>query len=234
MSKKGKRKQQQLASKKAAVKTVSKKKKPALVPVISVTAGIVVLIAAIVFFAVYSSRKNDTADNSSFDMSKTYYADIDIRDYGKITVKLDQSAAPKTVENFVSLAQSGFYDGLTFHRIIKDFMMQGGDPSLQGREDTKTIVGEFSSNGYDNPISHVRGTISMARVGGMNDSASGQFFIVHKDSLFLDGKYAGFGNVTEGMDVVDNICESAEPTDNNGTIPAAQQPVINSIKIRSE
>ncbi len=168
------------------------------------------------------------------DMIKTYYADIDIKGYGKITVKLDQSQAPITVDNFVSLAKSGFYDGLTFHRIIEGFMMQGGDPDGNGTGGSgKNIVGEFVANGHNNAISHTRGVISMARANDMN-SASSQFFIMHADSLSLDGKYAAFGYVTEGMDVVDAVCESANPTDYNGTIPSADQPVINKITIREE
>lgn len=160
-------------------------------------------------------------------------ADIDIADYGTITVELDPASAPVTVENFVKLAKSGFYDGLTFHRIMEGFMMQGGAPngnSTGGSEEN--IVGEFSQNGYDNPISHVRGTISMARSSDP-DSASSQFFIVQGDSLFLDGAYAGFGHVVEGMDVVDAICADAAPIDNNGTISADAQPVITSVTIRS-
>ena len=161
------------------------------------------------------------------------YADIKIRDYGTITIKLDHDAAPETVDNFLRLAASGFYDGLTFHRIIKGFMMQGGDPTGTGSGglDTK-IKGEFSDNGWDNPISHVAGTISMARSGSDFNSASCQFFIVHEDSTFLDGQYAGFGSVTEGMDVVNKICEDAKPVDGNGMIPAESQPVIESITIR--
>ena len=162
----------------------------------------------------------------------TYYADIKIQDYGTITVALDAEAAPITVENFVSLAQSGFYDGLTFHRIMEGFMMQGGDPSGNGTGGSgSNITGEFSANGWDNPLSHTRGAISMARATPP-DSASSQFFIVHEDSTFLDGQYAVFGHVTEGMDVVDAVCEAAEPVDNNGTIPADQQPVIVSVTIR--
>lgn len=164
--------------------------------------------------------------------SKTYYADIVIADYGTITVELDGEAAPITVENFVSLAKDGFYDGLTFHRIMAGFMMQGGDPDGNGTggSDTK-IKGEFSENGVQNDLSHTRGAISMARAKDMN-SASSQFFIVHQDSTFLDGSYAAFGYVTEGMDVVDAVCEAAQPIDNNGTIPAENQPVITSITIR--
>ncbi len=162
------------------------------------------------------------------------YAVIDIRDYGTVTVQLDRSAAPKTVDNFVSLAESGFYDGLTFHRIMEGFMMQGGDPDGNGTGGSdEKIPGEFSSNGWDNPLSHTRGTISMARSNDP-DSASSQFFIVHQDSTFLDGQYAAFGHVTEGMDVVDAVCADAKPTDDNGTIPPDQQPVITSITISSE
>lgn len=172
---------------------------------------------------------------TSLDLAKMYYADIDIQDYGKITVELDPKTAPRTVENFVSLAESGFYDGLTFHRIMKDFMMQGGDPEGTGNGgSSSTIIGEFTNNGYENSISHTRGTISMARNTISMDSASSQFFIVHQDSTFLDGSYAAFGHVTEGMEIVDKICEEAEPTDDNGTIEKDKQPVINSIKIRTE
>ena len=161
------------------------------------------------------------------------YADIIIKDYGTITVKLEFDAAPITVENFMRLAESGFYDGLTFHRIMKGFMMQGGDPLGNGTGGSdETIIGEFEQNGYYNPISHERGVISMARANDPN-SASSQFFIVHQDSqASLDGKYAAFGRVTEGMEVVDAVCEAAQPVDNNGTILAEEQPVIEKIVIR--
>ncbi len=163
----------------------------------------------------------------------TTYADIVIENYGTITVALDGNTAPKTVENFVSLAEEGFYDGLTFHRIMDGFMMQGGDPNGDGTGGSEnTIIGEFEDNGYENPLSHTRGAISMARSNDY-DSASSQFFIVHEDSLSLDGQYAVFGYVTEGMDVVDKICTSVEPIDDNGTIPSEEQPVIVSVTIRS-
>lgn len=156
---------------------------------------------------------------------------ITVRDYGTITVELDADAAPITVQNFLDLAGSGFYDGLTFHRIIEGFMIQGGDPEGTGMGGSdKTIKGEFSANGVENPLSHTRGAISMARSSAM-DSASSQFFIVQKDSTFLDGQYACFGYVTDGMDVVDAIAADAQPTDGNGTIPADQQPVIESVKV---
>ncbi len=180
------------------------------------------------------SSESEEYEPVTLDESLTYYADINIKDHGTITVKLDQEAAPITMENFVNLAQSGFYDGLKFHRIMDGFMMQGGDPNGDGTGGSEnTIVGEFSANGYDNTLSHTRGAISMARSTDY-DSASSQFFIVQEDSTFLDGEYAAFGYVTEGMNIVDTICQSAEPTDDNGTIEASQQPVIESITIRTE
>ena len=157
------------------------------------------------------------------------YADIVIENYGTITVALDPEAAPETVSNFISLAESGFYDGLTFHRIIEGFMMQGGAPKGNG---AATITGEFSSNGYNNPLTHTRGTVSMARAEDYN-SASSQFFIVQEDSTYLDGAYAAFGYVISGMDIVDQICADAEPIDGNGMIAADAQPVITSITIRT-
>lgn len=161
----------------------------------------------------------------------THHAEIEIQDYGTITVELDGDAAPITVQNFMDLANAGFYDGLTFHRIISGFMMQGGDPNGNGTGGSEnTIKGEFSSNGVENTLSHTRGAISMARSQNP-DSASSQFFICHADSTFLDGQYACFGYVTDGMDVVDAVCEAAQPTDGNGTIPADQQPVITAIRV---
>ncbi len=157
--------------------------------------------------------------------------EIVVKDYGTITVELDGEAAPITVANFVKLVEDGFYDGLTFHRIMAGFMIQGGDPLGNGTGGTdEKIKGEFAANGVENPLSHTRGAISMARSQNP-DSASCQFFIVHEDSLFLDGQYAAFGYVTEGMEVVDAICADARPVDNNGTIPAAGQPTIESISI---
>ena len=157
--------------------------------------------------------------------------EIDVKDYGKIKLVLDPKFAPISVQNFLNLINEGFYDGLTFHRIMEGFMIQGGYPQGTGMGGSdKTIKGEFLSNGVENPMSHKRGVISMAR-SQAPDSASSQFFIVHKDSTFLDGNYAAFGMVTEGMEVVDEIATKAQPTDSNGTIPAANQPVITSIKI---
>ena len=160
-----------------------------------------------------------------------HHADITVKDMGVISVELDGDTAPITVQNFMDLANEGFYDGLTFHRIIDGFMIQGGDPNHDGTGGSdKTIKGEFSANGFENKISHTRGTISMARSSDM-DSASSQFFIVQTDSTYLDGQYAGFGHVTSGMEIVDQICKDAVVTDNNGSVDYENQPVIESIKI---
>ena len=160
------------------------------------------------------------------------HAEITVKDYGTICLELDESAAPVTVANFIRLAQEGFYDGLTFHRIMDGFMIQGGDPNGNGSggSDVK-IKGEFSDNGVDNPISHVKGVISMARRSGDPNSASSQFFITVADATFLDGAYAAFGHVTGGMEIAEQIAKDARPVDNNGTIPPDQQPVIESIVI---
>ena len=170
--------------------------------------------------------------DTTSELTGIHHAGIDIKDYGSIEVELDADTAPITVTNFVKLAQDGFYDGLTFWRIMDGFMIQGGDPKGNGTGGSdEKIKGEFSSNGIKNDISHTRGTISMARSSDPN-SASSQFFIVQTDSTFLDGDYAAFGHVTEGMDVVDEICKDAVPTDDNGTIEADKQPVIESIQIK--
>ena len=178
------------------------------------------------------SKRQSEFDSDTGSGYGTHHAVITVKDYGDIKLVLDGDTAPITVKNFVELAKSGFYDGLTFHRIIKGFMIQGGDPKGNGTGGSdKTIRGEFSKNGVENNISHKRGVISMARSQD-NNSASSQFFIVHEDSTFLDGSYAAFGRVTDGMDVVDAICADAQPTDDNGTIPPEAQPVINSVTIQ--
>ena len=140
--------------------------------------------------------------------TKDYIEKIEVKNYGTITVKLDGKIAPITVQNFVDLAESGFYDGLTFHRIIKGFMIQGGDPNGNGTGGSdKTIKGEFKDNGVKNNIKHKRGVISMARSSDY-DSASSQFFIMHKPAPHLDGEYAAFGKVIEGMENVDKIAKT--------------------------
>ncbi len=184
--------------------------------------------------ATKDEKKETTYTPEALDETLTYYADIEVSDFGKITIQLDQKSAPITSANFVALANEGFYNGLTFHRIIEGFMMQGGDPIGNGTGGSgKNIVGEFTQNGYDNKLSHTRGAVSMARSQIFN-SASSQFFIVHEDSIYLDGQYAVFGYVTEGMEVVDAVCQAAQPIDDNGTIVAEEQPVITSVTIRTE
>ena len=154
---------------------------------------------------------------------------IKVKNYGTIELELDADIAPKTVANFAKLVNEGFYDGLTFHRIIDGFMIQGGDPEGNGMGgSSENIIGEFALNGIKNEISHVRGTISMARSRVYN-SASSQFFIVHEDSTFLDGQYAGFGKVTKGIEIVDQICEDIKVEDDNGTVLAKNQPIIEKI-----
>lgn len=175
----------------------------------------------------------DTTDTSEDEelLTGLHHVTIDVQDYGTISLELDADTAPISVTNFINLANEGFYDGLTFHRIISGFMIQGGDPNGNGTGGSeKTIKGEFSANGVENDISHVRGVISMARANDP-DSGSSQFFIVHEDSTFLDGQYAAFGHVTDGMDVVDAICEAVPVQDNNGTVAAADQPVITAVTV---
>lgn len=182
-----------------------------------------------------TQKKSETPQNTQVkEEAQTeglHHVKINVKDYGTIEVELDADAAPVTVENFMNLASEGFYDGLTFHRIIKGFMIQGGDPNGDGTGGADTMIkGEFKSNGVENPLKHTRGTISMARSRSA-DSASSQFFIMHEDAAHLDGEYAAFGHVTKGMEIVDKICEDAEPTDSNGTIPKDEQPVIESVEV---
>ena len=160
-----------------------------------------------------------------------HHATIEVEGYGTITVALNANAAPITVANFCKLANEGFYDALTFHRIIKGFMIQGGDPNGDGTGGSdQTIKGEFAANGVDNPIAHVRGVISMARSSDP-DSASSQFFIMQETTDSLNGQYAAFGNVTDGMDVVDAICENTPVEDDNGTVAPENQPRITKVTI---
>ena len=182
--------------------------------------------------------KEDSTVNNSFKV--THHASIEVENYGTIHLELYGEEAPETVGNFVMLAQKGFYDGLTFHRIMDNFMIQGGDPKgngtggyeVDGKE--QNIKGEFKENGVENDIKHIRGTISMARGGSDMNSASSQFFIVHQTSnsntLSLDGKYASFGMVTGGMQIVDKICYDVEEG-SNGAVADADKPVIKSITI---
>ena len=184
---------------------------------------------AVLTVSACSGKKDKTAGEP---FTKVRHAEITVKDYGTISLELDEGTAPITVENFIKLAKDGFYDGLTFHRIMDGFMIQGGDPLGNGTGGSdKKIKGEFSENGVENKISHVKGVISMARANDPN-SASSQFFITVADSTFLDGSYAAFGRVTDGMEVAEQIAKDAKPVDGNGTILPEEQPVIESVVIK--
>jgi len=160
-----------------------------------------------------------------------YNIEIEIVDYGTIALTLDADVAPVTVTNFLDLVKDGFYNGLTFHRIIDGFMMQGGDPEGTGMGGSpRKIQGEFASNGIENSLAHSRGVISMARTNQPN-SASSQFFIMHQDYPSLDGEYAAFGMVTGGIEIVDAVCKATPTEDGNGTVLTEYQPIIKEIRI---
>lgn len=187
---------------------------------------IIVLLLVINILVNDKKEKNDMKDL----LTGKHYVEMKVKDYGTIELELDSDVAPITVTNFINLVNSKFYDGLTFHRIIDGFMIQGGDPLGNGTGgSSKTIKGEFSENGVKNSISHVRGVISMARSSDYN-SASSQFFIVQEDTTSLDGQYAAFGKVISGMDVVDKIAK-VKVEDDNGTVSKENQPVIESIRV---
>ena len=202
--------------------------------IVSIFMTVLMLVAALA--ACGSGSTTATGNNNSSTaaenlLSGKHHIKINIKDYGTIEAELDADTAPITVTNFIKLASEGFYDGLTFHRIISGFMIQGGDPLGNGTGGSdETIKGEFSANGVTNNLSHTRGALSMARSSAY-DSASSQFFIVHQDSTYLDGSYAVFGYVTSGIEVVDAICSSVPVTDSNGTVLSGYQPVIESIEV---
>ena len=155
-----------------------------------------------------------------------------MKDGGVIDLELDEKAAPVTVENFLKLVNMKFYDGTIFHRVIPGILIQGGDPGGTGMGGPGwTIKGEFKANGVDNPISHTRGVISMARAMDP-DSAGSQFFIMHADALYLDGQYAAFGHVVNGMDVVDRIA-STRTNRWNGDRPYEDQ-VMETVRVIEE
>ena len=199
---------------------------------VSVLLAMLTLIALFGFAACSNNASGSpaapgTSDLSGGESGETIMIQIEMQNGGIINLELYPDKAPITVENFVSLVNEKFYDGLIFHRVIKDFMIQGGDPEGTGFGGSgKTIKGEFTANGVANDLSHVRGVISMARSKQM-DSASSQFFIVQKDSTYLDGQYAAFGKVIEGMDVVDEIASVA--TDRNDR--PLEDVVIKSIRV---
>lgn len=177
------------------------------------------------------SGKSKTQSGSPNDFTVTNTVEIKVKDYGTITVDLYGKLAPITVNNFLKLVNEKFYDGLTFHRIMPGFMIQGGDPMGNGMGGSdEEIKGEFSANGIENNLEHKRGVISMARSNDP-DSASSQFFIMHADYPSLNGQYAAFGMVKSGLEVVDKIAEhNYNFEDTNGGVPKSEQPVIESIR----
>ena len=154
-----------------------------------------------------------------------------IKDFGEVKLELYGDIAPVTVANFVKLINNGFYNGLTFHRAIEDYMIQGGDPKGDGTGNTDPrIYGEFKSNGFENKLSHTKGVLSMARARNKN-SASCQFFIMLGDETRLDGDYAAFGKVTVGMDIIESVMASIKTNDPNGLIAPENQPIIEKIEM---
>ena len=211
-------------ARKAAQAKIDKRNK-----IIGIIAVLLVAGAALLF--ALGGGKDTSQPAGPISMNPTHTVQIDVQDYGTITAELYGEAAPITVANFVKLVNEGFYDGLTFHRIISGFMIQGGDPLGNGTGSAdQDIKGEFAANGWNNPIAHERGVLSMARSSAPN-SASSQFFIMHQAAPHLDGSYAAFGKVLTGLEVVDAICANTPVTDGNGTVLKANQPIITSIRV---
>lgn len=187
--------------------------------------SLIVLLSVILMAASGCSSKKYTRNAYG-----KHHVEIEVEGYGVIKLELDADNAPVTVQNFLDLANAGFYNGSPFHRIIKGFVVQGGQaPEGWTGAQPHNILGEFSANGQNNPIKHKRGTISMARVSGMNNSASSEFFICHQDASNLDGQYAAFGVVTEGMDVVDKLAEI--PSGENGAVAKEDQVKIKEVRV---
>ncbi len=218
MSKKdSKSKQKRIEQEKLAQQKQAQKQKQIKYSIIAAVA-VLVVVAAVILITTLTRPSNYVC------LTVSYTDDAGVSHTGDIIIELDPNAAPITVKNFQKLVKQGFYDGLTFHRVIEGFMVQGGDPKGDGTGGSKNnIKGEFSKNGVNNPIKHERGVISMARSGerrnnlgqiidyGYN-SASSQFFIVHQTSEHLDGNYAAFGHVLSGMEYVDGIAQMTTGT----------------------
>ena len=158
----------------------------------------------------------------------TEYVKFTVKDYGTFVIRLRPDVAPITVDNFQQLVSKGFYNGLTFHRVIKDFVIQGGDPDGNGRGGSKnTIKGEFASNGVTNQLSHITGVISMARLGSDPNSATSQFFICNSNAAYsLDGSYAGFGYVVAGLETVYSISDAEVVINGSGEVSYPVTPVV--------
>ena len=229
--------QKRLQQEQEKQKKLQQQKRENLIVTIVAVALIALIVGGVVITVVLSNRPiYDLADKKSYTVSETatnyvklnvsYTDDEGKKHNGDIIVKLDPESAPITVANFQKLVGEGFYDGLIFHRVIENFMIQGGDPKGDGTGgSSQQIIGEFSENGIDNPLKHERGVISMARGSYSMDSASSQFFIMHKTTSSLDGKYAAFGHVVFGMTSVDGIATIATNSNdkplNNAVIESA-------------
>ena len=200
-----------------------------------ITLGALILIAIVALAVPMLGQEKVTEEDMSAvrtgPLTGNHYVEIHVKDVGVITAELYADIAPVTVTNFIDLVNQKFYDGLTFHRIISGFMVQGGDPNGNGTGGSgTTIKGEFKANGVENDLNHVRGVLSMARSQAYN-SASSQFFIMHEDAPHLDGQYAAFGKVLSGIEVVDILCENTPVQDRNGTVAKNDQPVIERIVV---
>ena len=198
---------------------------------------ILLVIAAVVAVVVFgdANREGGTpmvGPSGDAALTPTHYIAIDVADYGTMTAELYGDAAPVTVQNFVKLVESGFYNGLTFHRVYTGFVIQGGCPLGNGYGGSdENIKGEFAQNGFDNPIKHERGVLSMARSAAGPDTASSQFFIMHQAAPSLDGGYAAFGRLLSGIEIVDAICKDTPVIDRNGNVAAENQPVITAVRL---
>ncbi len=195
--------------------------------------SLIIALTLLVLTAVCGCQNNTTYEKDA-KLYGTHTALMTVKDYGEIKIELYGDIAPVTVANFVNLIKRGFYNGLTFHRAIDGYILQGGDPKGDGTGNSYTkICGEFKNNGWENNLSHKRGVLSMARARNKN-SASCQFFIMVGDETRLDGDYAAFGKVIEGMDVIDNIMKSVKNDDPNGMLSSDKQPVIERIEMLTE
>lgn len=211
------------------------KRQKRLARIIALSSAIAISLAMVVVSIVFivKSIKDDEAQS----FTVTHHATIMIEGYGSLHVELYGEEAPVTVTNFVNLANSGYYNGTTFNQVVKNpqnrtqlFYIAGGDSST----DTDAILGEFEANGVENNISHKRGVISMSRTANYNSATSGFFIALDSDFAdSFDGEYAAFGRITDGMDIIDDICDGAEPVDSNGNLIASKQPKIISISIHA-
>ena len=231
--------EQKMVEAKAIREAAKRKNTVTLIAALSVLALLILSLIALVIVRNVMANRNTPGFKPNGDVKDTVYVKMTVADYGDIILELDGEETPITVANFVNLVNEGFYDGLTFHRVMSDFMIQGGDPNADGTGGSPNkIKGEFEKNGYHNCIAHEYGVISMARSDAY-DSASSQFFICNSNSdsvSALDGNYAAFGHVIAGMEIVDLITSKTAPeaTDMNGSIPRAKQAVITSVEVISK